>query len=451
MAARRLTTAVVTQLFSYMIGKGIQYGYICTGETYIFLYIPSDPSCVYYSVCVPSLDVKDNDKNRLHRTAVAQVYAFVLQAIRSPPPSQAWQDAAENLNTWSVEYKDMLRSIPITIRKKKRTTPYKAQYWKGFVCSPIRTRSRCLPLENKTKQSSDEDNKDDDSPSPTPHPAGLSAGESRDVSSSGTQAKDSGSAVRGGSDKQQSIQERPYCTQECLHGVASGGSLDKRCPNIADHGRAHIGRRDFLALLCLQLATNRGDDADCTPLYLSGSRGSLFKLRLSSHSYTLVAKGVEAMDAKHLRHENKMYDHIRRLQGTFVPVCLGIVNLIKPYYFDSGVYMLFLLLSYGGRPVLREMNVIKASVADEIITALSRLHQHHILHCNAEPRNVLYDRSSGRCMLVDLMLAQIHARQPLGSINGNSQSRKRRWALRKHELDIFAVEVQSLRASLIAK
>lgn len=42
-AVRRLTTAVVTQLFSYMIGKGIQYAYVCTGEAYVFLHIPDDP------------------------------------------------------------------------------------------------------------------------------------------------------------------------------------------------------------------------------------------------------------------------------------------------------------------------------------------------------------------------------------------------------------------------
>ncbi len=35
-ASRRLTAAVVTQLFSYMVDKGIQYGYVCTGETFIF-------------------------------------------------------------------------------------------------------------------------------------------------------------------------------------------------------------------------------------------------------------------------------------------------------------------------------------------------------------------------------------------------------------------------------
>ncbi|RSL80707.1 hypothetical protein CEP52_017335, partial [Fusarium oligoseptatum] len=75
-AAKRLATAVVTQLFSYMIGKSIQFGYVCTGEAYIFLHIPDDPSCVYYSVCVPSLDVQEDDETRLHRTAVAQAFAF---------------------------------------------------------------------------------------------------------------------------------------------------------------------------------------------------------------------------------------------------------------------------------------------------------------------------------------------------------------------------------------
>ncbi|KPM34590.1 hypothetical protein AK830_g11979 [Neonectria ditissima] len=447
-AAKRLTAAVVTQCFSYMVGKGIQYGYVCTGETYIFLYIPSDPSCVYYSVCIPSLDVQDDDENRLHRTAVAQVYAFVLQAIRSPPPSLAWHDAADRLDIWCVEFEDVLRDIPETDRKPKRTTPYRAQRWKGFMRSPIRTRSRCLPFATETKQSRDDDTEDDDSPSPTPNAVGQVASGSKDVNSSGTQGQGSKSAGRGGSNKRQNIQERPYCTQECLRGIGFGGPLDEKCPNIADHGNAHIERGDFLTQLRLQLAVDRGHDADSTPLYLSGSRGSLFKLCLSSRGYTLVAKGVEAMDAKHLRHENKMYDHVRQLQGTFVPVCLGMVDLIKPYYFDSGVYVHFLLLSYGGRSILRETDEVKAAVADQIITALRRLHQYRVLHCDAELRNVLYDPSSGRCMLVDLMLAKTLVRRPLVRVDGNGQSWRSKFALPKDKPDAFAVEVQSLQASL---
>ncbi|KAI6777617.1 uncharacterized protein J7T54_004900 [Emericellopsis cladophorae] len=172
--------------------------------------------------------------------------------------------------------------------------------------------------------------------------------------------------------------------------------MDEQCPNFTDHGNVHINRRNFLRLIRNQLAVDRGEDADCVPLYLSGSRGSLFKVRLSSHGYTLVAKGVEAVDTKHLRYENKIYDHLRVLQGKVVPVCLGTLDLVKPYYYDSGVYKYFMLLSYGGRPVLRELGEVNARVANEVLTALSRLHQYRVLHCDAELRNVLYDKHTGR-------------------------------------------------------
>ncbi|EXL67606.1 hypothetical protein FOPG_16285 [Fusarium oxysporum f. sp. conglutinans race 2 54008] len=451
-AARRLSTAVVTQLYSYMIGKGIQFGYIDTGETYVFLHIPDDPSCVYYSVCVPSLDVQDDDETRLHRTAVAQAFAFVLQAIRSPPPCQAWHDAAEHLDTWAVEYEDVLRSIPATDRKPRRETPYKAQRWKGFVRSPIRTRSRCLPPQDGAQQPTDdsEDDDDDESPSPTPNPTVSRSGltTSTDVGSSEMQEHDGSAASQEGTIVRPNIQDRPYCTHECLRGLAFGGSIDEKCPNLANHGNIHITLREFLRLAKVQLAVDRGKDADCVPLYLSGSRGSLFKFRLSSHGYTLVAKGVEAMDTKHLRYENKIYSHLQDLQGKIVPVCLGVVHLIKPYYYDSGVYEDFMFLSYGGRPVLKGLGEANADIANEILAALSRLHQHGVLHHDAEPRNVLYDKRTGRCMIVDLMLAEFHGRQPLGPINVNGRNRKRKWAPRKHEKDVFAIEAQSLRASL---
>ncbi|WAO93440.1 Protein kinase domain-containing protein [Fusarium falciforme] len=453
-AARRLTTAVVTQLFSYMIGKGIQYGYVCTGEAYIFLHIPDDPSCVYYSVCVPSLDVQDDDEARLHRTAVAQAFAFVLQAIRSPPPCQAWHDAAEDLDTWAVEYEDVLRSIPETDRKPRRETTYKAQRWKGFVRSPIRTRSRCLPPQDGAQQPSgdDSDDDDDESPSPTPNPGvshgGASTTTSTGIGSSEMQGHDGNTASQEGTNVRPNIQDRLYCTHECLRGLAFGDPMDQKCPNLADHGNAHINRREFLQLARDQLAVDRGKDADCVPLYLSGSRGSLFKFCLSSHGYTLVAKGVEAMDAEHLLYENKIYSHLRDLQGKFVPVCLGVVDLIKPYYFNSGVYEDFMFLSYGGRPVLKGLREVNKNVVKEILIALGRLHQHGVLHRDAEPRNVLYDKDTGRYMIVDLMLAELHARQPLGPINVNRRNRKRKWAPGKHEKDVFDAEAQSLRASL---
>lgn len=50
--ATRLVAAVITQNFSYMVDSGVQYGYICTGEAFIFLHIPEDPTSVYYYLCV---------------------------------------------------------------------------------------------------------------------------------------------------------------------------------------------------------------------------------------------------------------------------------------------------------------------------------------------------------------------------------------------------------------
>lgn len=51
-----LVAAVITQLFSYMIRKGIQWGYVFVGVAIIFLYIPVDPTTVRYHLSIPRLD-----------------------------------------------------------------------------------------------------------------------------------------------------------------------------------------------------------------------------------------------------------------------------------------------------------------------------------------------------------------------------------------------------------
>lgn len=162
----------------------------------------------------------------------------------------------------------------------------------------------------------------------------------------------------------------------------------------------------------------------------------------------LIVKSVEAMDDKYLHHENQIYNHLYNLQEEYIPVCLSLVSLIKLYYYNSGIYKYFMFLSYSRQPVLRKLGEVSIGVANKILAALCRLYQHRVLHCDAEPRNVLYDKRTGICMIVDLMLAEFHARQPLGPINVNGRNRKRKWAPRKHETDVFAVEAQSLRASL---
>ncbi|KAI0095725.1 hypothetical protein GGR51DRAFT_544705 [Nemania sp. FL0031] len=434
-ASRRLTAAVVTQLFSYMVDKGVQYGYVCTGETFVFLHIPDDPSIVYYSVCVPNLDVVEKDENRLHRTAVAQVFAFVLQALRSPPPPLAWHDRTEGLDTWAVEFEDILRDIPETERKAPRASPYRAQRWKGFTRSPIKTRSRCR-LEDSNTSLQNKDESEDKDPPPSPSASRLLRSSTKAPASTGAAAKAAKRDRRGGGGTsgttkeqiqkktQTSIQDRPFCTQKCLLGLETGGPIDDRCPNFDDHQRQHIYPSEFLRLIRVQLAKDRGPDADAMPLYLSGSVGALFKIRLSSHGYTLVAKGVERAHLARLQHEKKVYDQLHTIQGKYVPVCLGTVDLVLPYYYDGGVFTHFLFLGWAGRPLFDlPSEADKTAIVDAVDAGFKAVHKLHVLHGDAEPRNLLYDAGNGNVMIVDFERAQLLHREPLGLI---SQNRKRK-------------------------
>ncbi|KAF1814806.1 hypothetical protein P152DRAFT_430801 [Eremomyces bilateralis CBS 781.70] len=446
--AKRLTAAVITQLFSYMIGKSIRYGYVCTGQALVFLHIPDDPSIVYYSVCLPDQDVMDDDETRLHRTAVAQVLAFILQALRASPPTQSWQDETETLGLWAVEYDDILKDIPATERKRKepRASPYKPQRWKGFKRSPVRTRSRC----QQPNPSAGPSEEDDDPPSPTPNPSRTDgkAAPSRGTSShgGGNQGQHRGNQQQSGPATKSDIQSRPFCSQNCLLGLAYGGPTDENCLNADYHGQEHISRLEFLRLIRDQLATDRGSDADCTPLYLSGARGSLFKVRLSSHGYTLVAKGVEGLDRALLQHENEMYNRLRPIQGKHVPVCLDRIDLVRPYYYDCGVYVHFMFLSWAGQPLFDCVDQdLKPGINDAVSTMLKAVHKLGVLHRDAEPRNILYNTNSGKLMLVDFERAEFYDRRPLGLIFPNAQSpkgKRKRGILQKQKKDNFTKELE---------
>ncbi|KAB5560312.1 hypothetical protein GE09DRAFT_1173007 [Coniochaeta sp. 2T2.1] len=408
------------------------YGYICTGQAFVFLHVPANPATVYYHVSVPNQDVLVDDELRLHRTAVAQVFAFILQALRAEPPPQSWHDAAAVLDTWAVEYDDVLRDVPATIRKEARASAYKPQRWKGCKRSPIRTRSHCQQLDANVGRMDDDDENGPPSPSPNPSRSGRKAARSKEtksiVGSQREQRRDPQSQQQQQRGTKTNIQDRPFCTQQCLLGLA------------------HLNRLEFLRLRRAQLAVDRGHEADCTPLHLSGSRGSLFKVRLSSHGYTLVAKGMESLDRAFLQHENNIYDRLQDIQGKHVPVCLGSVDLVRPYYYDRGVYTRFMFLSWAGQPLFDgAYRSSKADVVAAVTSMFKAVHGLRVLHRDAEPRNILYDANSGKLMVVDFERAEFRWRQPLGSMDSNGQNRKRKRGIsQKQEKDEFAQELESV-------
>jgi hypothetical protein len=166
--------------------------------------------------------------------------------------------------------------------------------------------------------------------------------------------------------------------------------LDDQCPNCRDHQERHISPNTFLSLIRTQLACDRGRGADCKPLHMKGSRGALFKVRLTSHGYTLVAKGIEKGHRKYLVHESKVYAHLRPIQGSCIPVSLGTVDLELPYYYDAGIYFSMLFLSWGGRPLHQcLMPNNKACILSQADRTLRELHRQQVLHKDREPRNWL--------------------------------------------------------------
>lgn len=477
-----IVSAVITQLFSYMIKAKVRYGYVSTGEVIIFVHILDNPEIVEYYLCVPSEEVDLNKPTTLHQTAVAQVLAFTLRAISDPAPSQLWHEAAARLSTWEVEFVDVFRSIVDSQRKNpKRSSAYKANLSKAmreFFRSPYAIRSKSLPINlgiadtedksgeaiksgttkagqrrckprdfghtNSNDKDDDKDDDNDDAGNSSPTPLPSHAKRSSKTQTRRNARSNDKKGVAGDSDRTRkqttlnqpgSVGNREYCTQACLLGLATGGPLDIRCPNVADHGKKHLKKSLFLRMVQTQMKEQRDKVTDCKPLDIDGSRGTMFKITLTSHGYTIIAKGVQQDDIHHLRNEANVYHQLCSLQGSHIPVCIGSINLIKPYYHRHLHYVCefvqLLLLSYAGTPVFKTVNAANLDgILSRVTTAIEAIHSLGVLHGDPYPRNILWNEQVGMLQIVDFERSKIRQlptmveiKQPLAKTSANKRRR----------------------------
>lgn len=408
--ASHLVAAAITQLFSYMVDSGVRNGYICTGEAYVFLHIADDPTVVYYYLCVPNRDVNPEDKYHLHRTAVAQVLAFTLNALAAEQPSQDWFDAArKNLSTWKVEYLHILKNIPETIRKDPPYFECKPSDWKPVERSPYHTRSRgrCQPNQ-KTCQGSLKRNiaYEDDFPPPYPAPA--------------TRAQNN---LAGSSNPNRGSNTRKYCTMACLRGLLTRGHLDFQCPNVHQHGpvRHQINSRDFTRRLHAQLRQDRHKGFE--QLHIRGRTGFLLKATLLSHGYTVIIKATTEARQHNLRKEIDAYGSLLQLQGHSIPVHIGSFQPRMPYWYHGERMSYMMILSWSGirMETLLMQNDANASLfSQERIKLRKILRSHGIVHGDLEYRNILWNDSLGHAIVIDFEdVTWVKNRQPLGPTSGN--------------------------------
>ncbi|KAH8431010.1 uncharacterized protein LDX57_008671 [Aspergillus melleus] len=436
---RRIVAAIITQTFSYMILCGVEFGLACTGEAYIYLRVlDHDPSTVYYYLSVPKEDVGlatgwtgdlDSD-NRLHLTAVGQMVAFTLRALREPIRDIAWTNwAADELKTWEMMYDDLLEEIAekdIPASDFKPSPRSRLEYSR---VSPVKTRSRsavvaiCNPSRGSRPSGHDdsEDGFDPNTPSRRPPESRLSHPSSS--SSLSTGLKSHGSRSQGKS--------RQYCTQECLLGLVKGRNLDRNCPNVSDHGieRHRLNRTTLMRRLKQQLShpsLRPNTKLGCESLHVHGKRGALFKITLWSHGYTFVGKGVPMEFVNGLKHEELVYSRLASVQGTFVPVFLGSLQLHRPFSYDGIAEIVQLMcMGFAGRTLARQHALDRHQMIQRAGISLRKIHSFGVLHSDPIPGNMTWNEQDRCVMFIDFERStlQPQRRMPLGLIC--NQKRKR--------------------------
>ncbi|KAJ5347040.1 uncharacterized protein N7506_000293 [Penicillium brevicompactum] len=423
---RRAIAGLLVQPHDYMVRAGTEMGVLSTGEADIYLRIGEEPGTLLYHLSVPKGDVGEftgwdphlGGPNRLHLTSVGQSLAFTLQALKLRPRNQAWRHHAINsLPKWEVVVADILDSIP---DEEVPSSEYRPPRTNGFLrMSPIQLRRRrnnsslgaCQSSD--TQRDADDDHPDPDTPSRDPR-------NYRDIGRRKPPATHSAPAAT--TDRSSGENRRYYCTLKCLRGMVNGGELDQTCPNVLDHGKTRhvINARVFVKRLQRQLSETV--NADCEVLGIHGSRGALLKVTLSSHGYTVPAKCTVPEFVEQFRHEAAVYARLRSIQGLYIPLYLGSIDLAHPYSYDGIAYLKhMMLLSPGGQPLdlaLREMR--QDSLIAKIKESLSQMHRLNVVHKDPAPRNWLYNPESNKVVFFDFERAEILNLRPiLGAISPN--------------------------------
>lgn len=118
----------------------------------------------------------------------------------------------------------------------------------------------------------------------------------------------------------------------------------------------------------------------------------MFAITLCSHGYTFVGKGNRSDQVPILAHQLGIYKTIHPLQGNSIPVCLGLLELEGPYYLPNPNHLThFLLLSSGGFRLSRQRKLLPpaANIISSARTALKKLHDFNLTHCDLGAENLL--------------------------------------------------------------
>ncbi|KAG6113019.1 hypothetical protein E4U13_004045 [Claviceps humidiphila] len=369
-AAEKEVQDAISQTYRNMMESCLEFGILTTGQANVFLHVNwDDPQTLYYHIAEPALDVAQvPEGDAAFLSAVGQYVAFTIMALtkRRKPLQERRMEVFKTLSKSGKPSR-----LPV------------AEHVNADLRNSGPRKGECDTQSTKTHQN-------------------------------------------GGRD-QDSAPDLPYCTQKCLLGLVQGEYMDPKCPNVTLHCQGEAGEAgrpqrhpvdhaEWLRLLREQFRISI--DVGITYQVVVGARGALFKVTLLAYGYTFVSKGTVAGHIQHLEHEARVYERLKAIQGRYVPVFLGTIDLRtidKDYwiYFETYVvHMMF--VSWGG--IL--FHVLKAGMdqletlhdvpwVDEGVRALEAVHNEGVLHCDVRWGNVLFNSETKGIMVIDFERAEL--------------------------------------------
>ena len=423
--AERITAAVLTQTYQYMLDTGCEYSCLVTGEAIVFLWVPDHPPGeLFYHLAEPGHEVGEGQDFQHNRTTIAQILSFLFMALQKPTRDRDWRNKAKAAaKKWEINVLEILAAIPETLRQSHPGSPAfvptrfpddvkrTSAYFTRRLAKDMHRKQLFIQRDDKptdTPRHDDEDSDSDDQDGPRGKPGkGYPATPTPDPATRQPRR-----------DKQPNWQKsdhndhynRAYCTQQCLLGLVRGSLLDAACPHFESHrkhGSTHHSINAEQLCTSLQQQLGRRLAYNCTDLQIYGSRCMVFKVSTAAHGYTFIAKGTIGRFIHHLQHEAQVYTRLRKMQGHNIPVCLGSIDLAKPISDFGGVEIIhMLLLSFGGKRVDDDEVEKPNDLQMQIKGFDKKLHGFGIEHGDLENRNILWNTESQGLMFIDFERAK---------------------------------------------
>lgn len=156
-----------------------------------------------------------------------------------------------------------------------------------------------------------------------------------------------------------------------------------------------------------------------------GAIGALFKLELTSHGYTFVAKGVQSGHRSRLLHEERVYKQLEQLQRKVIPVYLGLVDVRDPrggYALPGGADIShMLLLSWAGEDCDGALDWDA-----QIGRSTKEIVRMGVSHNDLRWPNLLWNEERQRVMVIDFDRATILPPAPHKRVAKLAQQEKRK-------------------------